>query len=141
MSRVRTYSVGRDDTCDVRLDDPSVSRRHAEVVRVEGGRFHVADCATTNGTFVLAGREWRPIRQALVEPTDRLRFGEYEMTVDRLDALCRGGAAAPSDGACGGPADARSAPPPEDELDPTHGLEFEPETGQVVEKPPPGRRR
>ena len=143
MSRVRTYIVGRDDTCDVRLDvrldAPSVSRRHAEVVRVEAGRIHVADCATTNGTFVLADREWRPIGQALVEPADRLRFGEYEMTVTRFDALCRGGGAGPSDGERSGSAGARATPPPaEDELDPTHGLEFEPETGQVVEKPPPG---
>ena len=79
-------------------------------------------------------------RPALVEPADRLRFGEYEMTVDRLEALCRGGAA-PWDGARGDSAGAGSAPPPEDELDPTHGLEFEPETGQVVERAPPWRRR
>lgn len=141
MSRVRTYIVGRDETCDVTLDDPTVSRRHAEVVRVEGGRFHVADCATTNGTFVLAGGEWQPINQALVESADRLRFGEYEMAVARLEALCGGGGAAPSAGARPGSADAGAALPGENELDPTHGLEFEPETGQVVEKHPPGRRR
>ena len=63
------------------------------------------------------------------------------MTVNRLDALRRGGGAPPSDGARGGSAGAGSAPTPEDELDPTHGLEFEPETGELVEKPPPGRRR
>ena len=137
VSRVRTYIVGRDSACDVRLDDPSVSRRHAELVRVEGGRFHVADCATTNGTYVLAGGEWRAIRQAVVEPTDRLRFGELEMTVGRLDALC------PIEDvhrSAGGPADyAAAGPPPATPPGPIQRPEFDPETGELIEKAP--RRR
>ena len=42
-------------------------------------------------------------------PADRLRFGEYEMTVDPLDALCRGAAAPSWDGARGAVAGASSA--------------------------------
>ena len=141
MSQVRTYVVGRDQSCDVWLEDPSVSRRHAEVVRVSGGRLYVTDCATTNGTFVRDGREWRAIRQALVEPTGRIRFGEYEMTVDRIDALCRRGDARPAGGVAAGSVGAGAAPPPEDMLDPTHGLEFDPETGELIEMEPSARRR
>ena len=140
MSRIRTYVVGRDRTCDVRLDDESVSRRHAEVVRVEKGRLYVTDRATTNGTFVLDGRRWQAIRQSFVEPADSLRFGDCEMTAERLDGLClRDGAGSPGghdavDGT-GAPAVAGDA------LDPTHGVERVPETGELVEKEPPRRRR
>ena len=138
MSRVRTYVVGRDGTCDVRLDHSTVSGRHAEVVRVEGGRLYVTDCATTNGTYVLAGREWRAIRQAVVEPTDRLRFGGFEMTVRRLDDLC------PAEGApraAGGAADHAAAgpTPPPPAPGPIRRPEFDPETGELIEKTP--RRR
>ena len=133
MSRVRTYVVGRDGTSDVRLDDSTVSGRHAEVVRVEGGRLYVTDCATTNGTYVLAGREWRAIRQAVVEPTDRLRFGELEMTVDRLDELCPAEAA---HGAAVGAADYAAAVPPPPAPGSIQRPEFDPETGELIEKAP-----
>lgn len=42
---------GRDETCDIQLDDDRVSRRHAQTVW--GGRgFLVEDLGSTNGTFV-----------------------------------------------------------------------------------------
>ena len=141
MSRVRTYVVGRERTCDVRLDDASVSRRHAEVVRVSGGRLFVTDCATTNGTLVLDDRSWRPIRQAIVTPADSLRFGDVEMSVDRLDALCPRDDAPVAARADGEAAAAGSAPREEDTLDPSHGLARDPETGELIEKEPPRRRR
>ena len=126
MSRIRTYVVGRG--CDVRLDNPSVSWRHAELVRVANGRLYVTDCATTNGTFVLAGEEWREVRQAFVDSSGQIRFGDCRMSAARLDALC-----APDDGGASGAAD--------EALDPTRGLVFDPETGEVLEKEPPRARR
>lgn len=41
--------VGRGREADVRLDDPNVSRTHAEF-RAEGGTWTVADLGSTNGT-------------------------------------------------------------------------------------------
>ena len=141
MSRVRTYVVGRERGCDVRLDDASVSRRHAEVVRVSGGRLFVTDCATTNGTFVLDDSAWRPIRQAHVAPADSLRFGDVEMSVDRLDELCRRDDKPPSGGADPRVDAADSAQREEDTLDPSHGLARDPETGELIAKEPPRCRR
>lgn len=46
--------IGRGLEADVRIDDPGVSRRHAEV-RVRGGQVVVADLGSTNG-IVLGGR-------------------------------------------------------------------------------------
>ena len=140
MSRVRTYVVGRERACDVRLDDASVSRRHAEVVWVSGGRLFVTDCGTTNGTFVLDGRAWRPIRQALVAPADTVRFGDIEMSVDRLAELCRRDDEPPSGDADPRVAAADSAQREEDTLDPSHGLARDPETGELIAKEPLRRR-
>ena len=103
MTRITTYLVGRDPRCDRRIDDPSVSRRHAEVVPAAGGRLYVTDCASSGGTFVRRGGEWTRIRQAWVEPADRIRFGGYEMAAADLAALCSGGA---------GPAPAPAPPDP-----------------------------
>ena len=87
MSRIKTYLVGRDPDCHYHIADMSVSRRHAEVVLARDGRFFVTDRDSTGGTFVLAGRNWKPVRQAYVEPTARIRFGAYKMAAARLAVL------------------------------------------------------
>jgi hypothetical protein len=43
------FCIGRHESCEVRLDDPLISRRHAEV-RFEQGRWWVIDLASRNGT-------------------------------------------------------------------------------------------
>jgi len=44
-------TVGREPTCDVRLDDPHVSRTHAALQR-RGGTVYVQDLGSSGGTFV-----------------------------------------------------------------------------------------
>ena len=126
-----TYLVGRDPRCDRRIDDPSVSRRHAEVVPAPGGRLYVTDRASSGGTFVRRGGEWTRIRQAWVEPADRLRFGGYEIGAADLAALCSGGP---------GPAPAPPDPVPDPPPDPPRPARDEkkkpvrnPITGEIVE--------
>lgn len=43
--------VGRDPGCDLVIDHPSVSRRHAELYR-DGERWHLRDLGSKNGSFV-----------------------------------------------------------------------------------------
>lgn len=104
MSRIVARTVGRKGTCDVVLRDGSVSRCHAEVVCLPDGRIHVADRPTANGTFVRRGSDWLPIHQALLDPTDVLRFGECTITAGELGALCdRAGASSAEQAAPGQP--------------------------------------
>ena len=130
MSRIRTYLVGRDPSCGYHIADESVSRQHAEVVLARDGRFFVTDRGSLNGTFVLAGREWEPVRQVYVEPTARIRFGGYEMEAAQL-AVLRG------HGTDGSPVQGHRVesasggrPGPERVEDPV----FNPETGEIVDK-------
>lgn len=138
--------VGRDPACDVVLDDEGVSRRHAELVRLPDGQLYVTDHVTTNGTFLFDGRDWRRIRQTLLSPTDRIRFGsQCSLTGARLDALCPR-AARPAGGAGAGGASGRGvqpggaqpggAPPPKEDgrPDPRKKLVVDPETGKVIEQ-------
>ncbi len=47
----RLTVIGRGSDCDVVIDDPGSSRRHAEI-KVEAGRILIRDLGSTNGTIV-----------------------------------------------------------------------------------------
>lgn len=47
--------LGRGDSCDVRLPDPSVSHRHA-TIRQRGNEYFLVDERSSNGTFVGSAR-------------------------------------------------------------------------------------
>ena len=129
MSRVTTYLVGRDPRCECRVDDPSVSRRHAEVVAAPDGRFYVTDRASTGGTFVLRGGEWTRIRQAWIGPADRIRFGGREMAAADLAAPPPG--PAPPVPNPGPPPQPR--PPAPDGKPPVRRPVRDPKTGEIIE--------
>jgi len=64
--------VGRSRSCDVVVEDPSVSRQHAALV-LFGGQWFVWDRHSTNGTRLNGHRIWGT---ASVRPGDLLAFGE-----------------------------------------------------------------
>lgn len=66
--------VGRSLAADIRFDDPTVSRRHALVVRRADG-VRVLDDRSLNGVFVNGERiEWRPLRDG-----DELVVGRHHL--------------------------------------------------------------
>ena len=67
--------IGRSPECDVFLDDVTVSRRHAELVR-EGNGFTIRDLGSLNGTFV----NRRRIETSALEDDDEVQIGKYRMT-------------------------------------------------------------
>jgi len=73
-----TTTLGRDEACDVVLESPLLSRRHAEIVR-EGSTYAVKDLGSTNGTFV--GGERVKGTHALAMG-DQVRIGPYAFTFD-----------------------------------------------------------
>ena len=129
MSRINTFLIGRHRQCDLRLDHSSVSRKHAEVVPLADGRFYITD-RSSSGTFVWTDRKWKKIRQTFIKPGDRLRLGRLEIIADHLDVLRakKGGRAS------GSANSARAAG--RDIPDPRQKLMRNPETGEIIEKPP-----
>ena len=71
---VRTL-IGRSPECHVFLDDVTVSRRHAELVR-DGDAFSIRDLGSLNGTYVNRKR----IESAVLEDDDEVQIGKYRLT-------------------------------------------------------------
>jgi pSer/pThr/pTyr-binding forkhead associated (FHA) protein len=73
-----SVTIGRSRDCDIRLADPNVSRRHAEV-RQEGSAFWILDLGSTNGLTVNGRRQQR----AKLENDDRITVGSTELVFRR----------------------------------------------------------
>jgi hypothetical protein len=69
--------IGRSRDCDAVLDDPNVSRRHAELRR-DGGAWVVADLGSTNGVKV----NGRRVEEARLSPGDEIRIGLTDLTFE-----------------------------------------------------------
>jgi adenylate cyclase len=68
--------VGRGPGSDIPIVDPSVSRRHAELV-CEGDRVRIRDLGSVNGTFVNGAR----VEAATAGPGDVVAFGRASFRV------------------------------------------------------------
>ena len=81
---MKRYRIGRADTNDVVLADPTVSREHAELAELGVGRFQLKDLGSTYGVSVMQGAEWVKVTEAELGAESRLRIGDYETTVADL---------------------------------------------------------
>jgi hypothetical protein len=70
--------VGRSRDCDVVLDDPNVSRRHAELRR-QGDTWMVADLGSTNGVKV----NGRRVDHAILKPGDEITVGLSRLSFEQ----------------------------------------------------------
>ena len=79
LAQLQQAVIGRDPSCDVHLDHPSVSRRHAEIRRQPDGSFVIRDLGSANGTFVDGQRvvAWMPLARGAV-----VQIGPYKMVYD-----------------------------------------------------------
>jgi hypothetical protein len=67
--------VGRSPECDIFLDDVTVSRQHAEILR-DGDEFTIRDLGSLNGTYVNRKR----IESAVLQNDDEVQVGKYRLT-------------------------------------------------------------
>jgi hypothetical protein len=71
----RRVVLGRSRECDVQIEDPNVSRRHAEL-RQEGSTYWIVDLDSTNGVEV----NGRRVKRARLAPGDTFTVGSTEVT-------------------------------------------------------------
>jgi len=69
-----TVHIGRDSTCEVALQHPKISRRHAAIHC--GDSVEIEDLGSTNGTAV-AGRKLGKGRRAVLDVGSNLRVGPF----------------------------------------------------------------
>ncbi|NMB73603.1 MAG: FHA domain-containing protein [Myxococcales bacterium] len=74
--------IGRDPTCELRLDNLSVSRRHARI-GWERGRFVLQDLNSSNGTLV----NGKPVDRRDVGLDDVITVGKYHIRIAVPEAM------------------------------------------------------
>ncbi len=70
-------TIGRDETNDVVLDTPNVSRYHAQIEKV-GQRYRIRDLRSSNGTFV---NEEQVGGDAWLKAEDTIRIGQHRFVM------------------------------------------------------------
>ncbi len=73
--------VGRSPSCDIHLDDKTVSRRHASI-RVSRDGITVEDLNSRNGTFISGNR----VSHHVVSPGDVITVGPFSISFEDLPA-------------------------------------------------------
>jgi hypothetical protein len=74
----RRVVIGRSKECDIQLNDPNVSRRHAEL-RQEGSAYWLVDLDSTNGSVVNGQKTAR----AKLDSGDTITIGSTDMVFER----------------------------------------------------------
>jgi predicted component of type VI protein secretion system len=101
--------IGRDQDCDVVIDDPSVSRKHAKLIVTNGDVHVISDFGSKHGTFVKENGSWKRVSSAEVKMHDRVKLGLQTWSISDL-------------------LNASTASKP-----PKHGpMERNPETGEII---------
>jgi pSer/pThr/pTyr-binding forkhead associated (FHA) protein len=81
LEQARAY-LGRDKSCDVHLQDPSVSRKHVAIEQREG-RFYAVDQGSANGTQLDGQR----VTEAALAHGQQLKLGTLVLRVELEDEL------------------------------------------------------
>ena len=71
--------LGRHPDSEIMLDDITVSRRHAEIVRTDGG-YVIRDDGSLNGTYVNAQR----VERAALGQGDEIQIGKFRLVFFEL---------------------------------------------------------
>jgi hypothetical protein len=77
-----SFVLGRSRSCDLKLQSPDASRRHAEIVAVASGHV-LRDLGSTNGTYVNGQR----IQEHPLRTGDRIEIGGDLMTFCVIDPV------------------------------------------------------
>ncbi|MBM4364541.1 MAG: FHA domain-containing protein, partial [Deltaproteobacteria bacterium] len=70
----RRLVIGRGEDCDLPVNDTSVSRVHAEIQAIEGGRYEVVDLESSNGVRV----NGVDLKRAILEAGDVVELGDVQ---------------------------------------------------------------
>lgn len=73
-----TVTIGRASDCDIVIDHPAVSRRHAEI-RCQGNVCQITDLNSFNGTFV----NGRRVQTSILGDGDTIHVGGVQVYFDR----------------------------------------------------------
>jgi len=67
--------MGRSEECDLTVDNPSISQRHAEFSLIDGNKIQITDLGSTNGIYIGSRR----VIQLIIDQAKKLLFGKLEI--------------------------------------------------------------
>lgn len=67
----RSLKLGRDPSCQISLNDPHISRFHAEILKRDNGEVCIRDIGSTNGVFVNGKR----VTEQVLMESDKIVIG------------------------------------------------------------------
>lgn len=87
-----TYTIGRGADNDIIIDEPSISRRHAELIAEPGGPYRLRDLGSSNGTHVQHQGGWQTLGDEAfeIEAGTAIRLGQKIITLAGLLELLEG---------------------------------------------------
>ncbi len=77
----RTYVIGREG--HIYINDPTVSKQHAEI-QVVNGEIYLRDLESTNGTFLVKNQRLVPFKEGYVQLNQSLVLGNQHYTIQQL---------------------------------------------------------
>ncbi len=67
----RQTVIGRSSDCEIHIDDPDASRRHA-AIQPFGNDYYIMDMGSTNGTLV----NGKPVEKRILRHSDKITLGK-----------------------------------------------------------------
>lgn len=77
---MKTKTIGKADTNDVIVNDPTVSRSHAKITQVDNDSFLVEDLGSLNGTYINGYR----IKKSTISLADELKVSERVLDLRKI---------------------------------------------------------
>jgi pSer/pThr/pTyr-binding forkhead associated (FHA) protein len=82
--KTKAKTIGRGSECNLVLDHDSVSRVHATIEVTGDAYLMIQDAQSSNGTFLQRNGRWIRTLKVILGSRDRIRFGDQEVSLDRL---------------------------------------------------------
>jgi len=77
----RSYVIGREG--HIYINDPTVSKQHAEI-QIIGGEIYLRDLDSTNGTFLVKNQRLLPFKEGYVQINQIVVLGNRHYTIQQL---------------------------------------------------------
>ena len=81
---MQARTCGSDSKCDIVLENPGVAPVHARLELANDGLIRVVDAGSGDGSFLNRNGVWIRFIKVVLSIGDRIRFGDVEVSIDRL---------------------------------------------------------
>lgn len=79
-----TKIIGQDKSCDIVLDDGSVSGSHARLELADDGLISVTDNESDNGVYLNRNERWIKVKRVTLCSGDKICFGQVQVPLGQL---------------------------------------------------------